>query len=89
MLGDGGDQAQLGASRVACYDSEGRFLQAVVFPASQVSCPAFGGPGLSTLFATSARVGLENHLLALEPHAGKLFAVEVAARGQAEYPVVL
>lgn len=81
--------AQWGASRVACYDSQGRFLQAVAFPASQVSCPAFGGPGLSTLFATSARVGLAHDSLAAEPHAGKLFAMEVAAQGQAEHPVIL
>lgn len=81
--------AQWGASRVACYDADGRFLQAVAFPASQISCPAFGGPDLSTLFATSARDGLDNEALAAEPQAGKLFAVEVAAQGQAEHRVIL
>ncbi len=81
--------AQWGASRVACYDSNGQFLQAVAFPASQISCPAFGGPDLSTLFATSARDGLEDGQLAAEPHAGKLFATDVPARGQAEHQVVL
>ncbi|SHM80041.1 SMP-30/gluconolactonase/LRE family protein [Phytopseudomonas punonensis] len=81
--------AQWGASRVACYDSEGQFLQAVAFPASQISCPAFGGPDLSILFATSARDGLEDDGLDAEPHAGKLFATDVPAQGQAEYQVVL
>ncbi|PZW71658.1 sugar lactone lactonase YvrE [Pseudomonas sp. URMO17WK12:I1] len=81
--------AQWGASRVACYDSNGQFLQAVAFPASQISCPAFAGPDLSTLFATSAREGMEDDQLAAEPHAGKLFAVDVPAQGQAEHQVVL
>ncbi|SDH00732.1 Sugar lactone lactonase YvrE [Pseudomonas flavescens] len=81
--------AQWGASRVACYDPEGHFLQAVAFPASQISCPAFGGPGLSTLFATSARDGLDDEQLAAEPQAGRLFAVELPAQGQAEHRVIL
>lgn len=81
--------AQWGASRVACYDTEGHFQQAVAFPASQISCPAFGGPGLSTLFATSARDGLDDEQLAAEPQAGKLFAVELQAQGQAEHRVIL
>lgn len=81
--------AQWGASRVACYDSNGHFLQAVAFPASQISCPAFGGPNLSTLFATSACEGLDDGQLAVEPQAGKLFAVEVPALGQAEHQVIL
>lgn len=81
--------AQWGASRVACYDSNGDFQQAVAFPASQISCPAFGGPGLSTLFATSAREGLDDEQLAAEPQAGKLFGVEVPAHGQAEHRVIL
>lgn len=81
--------AQWGASRVACYDSNGQFLQALAFPASQISCPALAGPNLSTLFVTSARDGLDNDQLAAEPHAGKLFAVEVSIRGQAEHQVIL
>lgn len=81
--------AQWGASRVACYDPEGRFLQAVAFPASQISCPAFGGPELSTLFATSARDGLDDDELAAEPQAGRLFAADVAAQGQIEHRVIL
>ncbi|MDD1507628.1 SMP-30/gluconolactonase/LRE family protein [Pseudomonas sp. CNPSo 3701] len=81
--------AQWGASRVACYDSNGQFLQAVAFPASQISCPAFTGPDLSTLVATSAREGMEDDQLAAEPHAGKLFAVDMPAQGQAEHQVVL
>lgn len=81
--------AQWGASRVACYDHHGQFLQAVAFAASQISCPVFAGPDLSTLFVTSAREGMEDDQLAAEPHAGKLFAIDVAAQGQAEHQVML
>lgn len=52
--------AQWGASRVACYSPDGGFVEAKMFPASQMSCPAFGGPDLTTLFATSAREGMAN-----------------------------
>lgn len=50
--------AQWGAARVACYTPDGGFARALPFPARQISCPAFGGEGLRTLFATSARDGL-------------------------------
>ena len=73
--------AQWGAGRVARYDPDGAFMGAVAFPVSQVSCPAFGGEGLSTLFVTTAAVGLPE---GAEPDAGSVFAVEVDARGRAE-----
>jgi sugar lactone lactonase YvrE len=50
--------AQWGASRIARYGPDGRFLSAVDCPAEQVSCPAFGDTDLRTLFATSAAEGL-------------------------------
>lgn len=75
--------AQWGAHRVACYDDRGNFLHAISFPAEQTSCPAFGGDGLSTLFVTSAAVGLSGEA------DGQTFAVEVETRGQVEHRVVL
>jgi sugar lactone lactonase YvrE len=51
--------AQWGASRVAAYAPDGSFLRAVEFPAPHTSCPAFGGPDLTTLFCTSARQGMD------------------------------
>lgn len=50
--------AQWGASRVACYSPNGTFLRSVSFPASQTSCPTFGGVEFDTLFVTTAREGL-------------------------------
>lgn len=75
--------AQWGASRVAQYDARGHFMQAIEFPASQISCPAFGGRDLSTLFATSAAHGLDP---ATEAD-GRTFAVDVEAKGQPEHQV--
>lgn len=76
--------AQWGAARVASYGPDGRFQQAVGFPAKQISCPAFGGADLSTLFATSASIGQED-----DPAAGQVFAAPVQTRGQAEHRVIL
>ncbi|MDM7458775.1 MAG: SMP-30/gluconolactonase/LRE family protein [Paracoccus sp. (in: a-proteobacteria)] len=77
--------AQWGAARVACYDAKGQFLRAITFPASQISCPAFGGPDLRTLYATSARQGL----LSPQPQDGCTFAADAGARGQREHRVLL
>jgi len=75
--------AQWGANRVARYAPDGSFLEAIVFPAIQVSCPAFGGADLTTLFATTAAEGLEGE------DEGKTYSAEVSARGQNEHRVVL
>ena len=77
--------AQWGASRVACYGPDGRFLNAIGFPAGQISCPAFGGPDLRRLFATSARHGAGED----DPLAGATFAADVAATGLPEPAVIL
>lgn len=76
--------AQWGASRVACYGPDGAFREAVSFPAAQISCPCFGGPGLTTLFASSASVGQEG-----DEMAGQTFSVKLSVRGQSEHRVLL
>lgn len=77
--------AQWGASRVACYAPDGQFVSAETFAGTQISCPAFGGPAMNTLFATSAATGLD------APRAvdGQTLAVEAQAQGQAEHRVIL
>ncbi len=77
--------AQWGASRVACYGHDGSFREAISFPASQISCPAFGGADLSVLFATSARIGLKDPA----PEDGQTFFTSTGSTGQAEHRVVL
>jgi sugar lactone lactonase YvrE len=81
--------AQWGGSRVACYSPQGNLIEEIRFPASQISCPAFGGANLSTLYATSARDGLSPEQLRNDPLAGQTFVVETRTRGQAEHQVVL
>ena len=55
----------------------------ISMPAKQISCPAFGGADLQTLFATSAADGLTGE------DEGKTFFAEVKVRGQSEHKVVL
>ena len=81
--------AQWGAARVAAYDPQGRFVRAVSVDAPHASCPAFGGPNLTTLFCTTAREGLSPDTLAANPNSGKTFAAANIARGMPEYRVIL
>lgn len=81
--------AQWGAGRVAAYGPDGRFLRAVAVDAPHSSCPAFGGPSLSTLYVTTARQGMSTAALAACPDAGKTFAVAGVARGLPEPCVLL
>ncbi len=78
--------AQWGASRVACYSPEGRFVRSVHIDAPHSSCPAFGG---STLFCTTALQGMTPAERAANADAGKVFAIENVALGQSEHQVIL
>ena len=75
--------AQWGAGRVAGYTLDGSLIESFDFPAGQTSCPAFGGDELTTLYCTSAAVGLDG------PDQGKTFATATAYKGQAEHQVIL
>jgi sugar lactone lactonase YvrE len=77
--------AQWGAARVARYAPDGRFLSAIRFPASQVSCPAFGGHDLQTLFVTSATQGLTD----TGTHDGATFVAYPGVTGQREHRVIV
>ena len=81
--------AQWGAGRVAVHGPDGRLLDAAPLPAPHVSCPAFGGQDLATLHVTTAREDMTAEALAAHPLAGATFAIDVAARGQAEHRVAL
>lgn len=81
--------AQWQSARVATYDPDGRFLSATDFPASKTTCPAFGGPDLSTLFCTSATVDLSREQIAAHPDSGRTFSVPTTHVGQAEHRVIL
>lgn len=76
--------AQWGASRVARYDANGVFDRAFDIPASQASCPAFGGADQKHLFVTSASVGLTPNECA-----GLTYKIETGFMGQTEHQVLL
>lgn len=78
--------AQWGSSRVACYKPDGTLFCVQDFETSQVSCPAFGGQKLSTLFATTASVGLSGDDLIA---AGTVQSSVMNSQGQSEHQVKL
>ncbi len=81
--------AQWGANRVAGYRPDGTFVRAYDFPARHTSCPAFGGPDVSTLYCTTAQEHLSPEILAAEPANGKTFAVDTDLKGWPEPKVLL
>lgn len=70
-----------GLGRVTAFSPEGRVLRSVEFPAPHTTCPAFGGPEGTTLYCTSARVGLTEAERPLWPKGGMTFAAPGVARG--------
>jgi sugar lactone lactonase YvrE len=75
--------AQWGAGRLARYAPDGGFVSQIPVPARQVTCPAFGGPDLRTLYATSAAIDLDGD------EDGKTFAVQIDTPGRSEPRVEL
>ncbi len=78
-----------GMNRVSAFGTDGAFLRSVEVPGRNSSCPAFGGPDLTTLFCTTARQGLGAPTLTAEPQNGMTFCANDVAKGQAEHQVIL
>ncbi len=72
-----------GGWSVRRYAPDGVLLRSVSFPVANVTKIAFGGPGLSTAYATTARKGLGPAALAAQPLAGGLFRFEAGVMGRA------
>lgn len=71
---------------VTCHASDdGRELARIELPASNITNVAFGGPGLDTLFVSSACAELSQAQRAAQPLAGALFAVSTDAEGLAPH----
>lgn len=73
--------AQWGAGKVTRRDATGKIVHTVALPCSQITSCAFGGPGLNTLYITTAAQGLGPDQLKQEPLAGGLFAVDLEFAG--------
>lgn len=67
--------AHWGAGCVSRFAPDGALLQRISLPTSHITNVCFGGPGLDRLFVSSARAGLSEDQLRLEPLAGALFEV--------------
>lgn len=63
---------------------DGETLQTVDLPVERPTSCAFGGSALDRLFVTSARIGLNENALAVQPLAGALFMLETSVRGLPE-----
>lgn len=81
--------AQWGGRRVACYAPDGQEIAAEYFEATRISCPAFGGTDMQSLFATSACQGMSAEAREAEPLAGMTFERKTTFRGVAEPRVIL
>lgn len=66
------------------YDSKGKKVAEIPMPVAKPTSCAFGGHALSSLYITSARVGLDAEHLAARPLSGGLFVVDTDTRGQTE-----
>ncbi len=75
-----------GGSAVGCWNPEiGELLRTIKVPAKNVTSCAFGGPGLETLYITTARQGTTKEELEKFPHAGGLFKTRTGAKGVETY----
>lgn len=72
--------------RVTRFSPQGERSLRVPMPAPRITSLTFGGKGLATLFATSARLELDAAMLQAAPLSGSLFAVDAGFAGVAERP---
>jgi len=67
------------------YAPDGTLDRVVEVPCSWPTSCTFGGPGLATLYVTSARFTMSPAQLVAAPHEGGLFALDVGVRGRPAY----
>ncbi len=76
--------AKMFGGRVTRYAPDGSIDREVALPVPQVTCCAFGGPDLETLYISTASLGMNRAALAEAPLSGALFACEAGVRGLPE-----
>lgn len=65
--------------------ADGKVLQKIDVPASNVTCCAFGGENLDELYITTARQQLSDNDLKEQPHAGGLFRYRPGVKGRPSF----
>jgi sugar lactone lactonase YvrE len=73
-------------SSVVRFAPDGRVDAIVAVPVSRVTCCAFGGDDLDTLYVTTSRLHLNEAELAAQPHAGGVFALKPGVKGLSKPP---
>jgi sugar lactone lactonase YvrE len=74
-----------GGACLAHFRPDGGLDRLVELPCTWPTSCAFGGPGLATLYVTSARFTMTAEHIAAHPEEGALFAVDVSGRGRPEH----
>jgi xylono-1,5-lactonase len=77
--------ARWGAGCVTRLDKKGRETLRIHTGAPHTTNCCFGGPDLTDLYITSARVGLDDAALAAAPASGALFVARAVGRGSAPH----
>jgi L-arabinonolactonase len=63
------------------FAPDGAVDTVIAIPASRVTCCAFGGDDLDTLYVTTSRLHLTEQELAAQPQAGGIFALKPGVKG--------
>lgn len=78
--------AHWGGSKVTRWNPRsGMMLDEITLPVSNVTSCAFGGRQLNDLYITTARDGLSEDMLMVQPLAGGLFMEKTRVQGQPSY----
>ena len=81
--------ARWGGARVDILGPDGGLLGKIDTGCPHTSCPAFCGPGLSSIAITTARDELDAAALARHPNSGRTFIVDIGCRGRLDPPVLI
>ena len=73
--------AMWGAGKVCCFNKDAQLKLILQLPVSKVTSCTFGGSNLSTLYITTASIGLDEIEHERQPHAGKIFIYETKEEG--------
>ncbi|WP_063719371.1 SMP-30/gluconolactonase/LRE family protein [Paraburkholderia xenovorans] len=76
--------AVFGAGAVHCYRPDGVLARAIELPTAFPTSCTFGGPGLDTLYVTSASMNLDGEAVSGTASTGAVWAVEAVGPGQPE-----
>jgi xylono-1,5-lactonase len=73
------------AGRICCYNPQGIKLRSVALPVPMVTSCAFGGPDMTDMFVTTARIISDTADLDAYPDSGSLYRIKTPVAGQAPF----